>query len=103
MPTERRDIQVNFAKQLQQLDGWELPYPLIMAVLDSGVSEATLMMQTIAEPGAGVAGAQSIYVNIYPSVSVTKYEQKERWLAALIEVEYCLLRARCGERDGYLN
>ena len=53
-----------------------------------GVSEATVMMQTIAESGAGVAGAQSIHANIYPLVPVAKFgtsEQKERWLSALIE------------------
>jgi acyl-CoA dehydrogenase len=56
-----------------------------------GVSEATVMMQTIAESGAGVAGAQSIHANIYPLVPVAKFgtkEQKERWLAALIEGEH---------------
>jgi acyl-CoA dehydrogenase len=55
-----------------------------------GVSEATVMMQTIAESGAGVAGAQSIHANIYPLVPVTKFgtpEQKERWLSPLIEGE----------------
>ena len=53
-----------------------------------GVSEATVMMQTIAESGAGVAGAQSVHANIYPLVPVVEFgtaEQKERWLSALIE------------------
>jgi acyl-CoA dehydrogenase len=53
-----------------------------------GVSEATVMMQTIAESGAGIAGAQSIHANIYPLVPVAKFgtkEQKGRWLSALIE------------------
>lgn len=53
-----------------------------------GVAEATVMMQTIAESGAGVAGSQSIHANIYPLVPVAKFgtnEQKERWLSALIE------------------
>ena len=53
-----------------------------------GVSEATVMMQTIAESGAGVAGAQSIHANIYPLIPVAKFgtnEQKERWLAPLID------------------
>ena len=56
-----------------------------------GVSEATVMMQTIAESGAGVAGAQSIHANIYPLVPVVKFgttEQKERWLSALIEGQH---------------
>ena len=56
-----------------------------------GVSEATVMMQTIAESGAGVAGAQSIHANIYPLVPVAKFgtnEQKERWLSALIEGQH---------------
>jgi len=53
-----------------------------------GVSEATVMMQTIAESGAGIVGAQSIHANIYPLVPVAKFgskEQKNRWLSALIE------------------
>jgi acyl-CoA dehydrogenase len=56
-----------------------------------GVSEATVMMQTIAESGAGVAGAQSIHANIYPLVPVAKFgtsEQKERWLSNLIEGQH---------------
>jgi len=56
-----------------------------------GVSEATVMMQTIAESGAGIAGAQSIHANIYPLVPVAKFgtiEQKERWLSPLIEGQH---------------
>ncbi|KAF1839159.1 acyl-CoA dehydrogenase NM domain-like protein [Decorospora gaudefroyi] len=30
-----------------------------------GISEATLMMQTISESGAGIAGAQAIHANVY--------------------------------------
>ena len=46
------------------------------------------MMQTIADSGAGIVGAQSIHANIYPLVPVAKFgskEQKNRWLSALIE------------------
>jgi acyl-CoA dehydrogenase len=56
-----------------------------------GVSEAVVMMQTIAESGAGVAGAQSIHANIYPLVPVAKFgtkEQHDRWLGPLIEGEH---------------
>ena len=55
-----------------------------------GVSDATVMMQTITESGASVAGGQSIHANIYPLVPVAKFgtiEQKGRWLSALIEDE----------------
>jgi acyl-CoA dehydrogenase len=47
-------------------DGWigiALPEELGGAGL--GISEATMMLHTIAESGAGIAGAQSIHANVY--------------------------------------
>ncbi|GAD92944.1 acyl-CoA dehydrogenase, putative [Paecilomyces variotii No. 5] len=47
-------------------DGWigiALPEELGGAGL--GISEATMMLQTIAQTGAGLAGAQSIHANVY--------------------------------------
>ena len=47
-------------------DGWigiALPEELGGAGL--GVQDATMMLQTIAESGAGIAGAQSIHANVY--------------------------------------
>ena len=53
-----------------------------------GIAEATVMLQTIAESGAGIAGAQSIHANIYPLQPVIKFasaEQKKKWLPPLLE------------------
>ncbi|KAJ5253117.1 hypothetical protein N7489_003527 [Penicillium chrysogenum] len=52
-----------------------------------GISEAAVMMQTIAESGAGMTGASSIHMNIFGLEPVAKYgteEQKDRWLTPLI-------------------
>src|ERR1700712_3888263 len=48
------------------MDGWigiALPEELGGAGL--GISEATMMMHTISESGAGMGGAQSIHANVY--------------------------------------
>lgn len=55
-----------------------------------GISEATIMLQTISESGAGMAGAQSIHANVYASMPILKFasqEQKARWLPKLISGE----------------
>lgn len=52
-----------------------------------GVSEAAVMMQTIAESGGGMTAASSIHMNIFGLEPVAKFgteEQKERWLRPLI-------------------
>ncbi|KKA19761.1 Isovaleryl-CoA dehydrogenase [Rasamsonia emersonii CBS 393.64] len=72
-------------------DGWigiALPEELGGAGL--GISEATMMMQTIAQSGAGMAGAQSIHANVYATQPVAKFatpEQRERMLTPLISGE----------------
>ncbi|KAL2203569.1 acyl-CoA dehydrogenase NM domain-like protein [Sarocladium strictum] len=38
-----------------------------------GISEATMMMQTIAESGAGMAGAQSIHANVYATQPLARF------------------------------
>ncbi|KAL1966205.1 hypothetical protein VTN77DRAFT_4757 [Rasamsonia byssochlamydoides] len=76
-------------------DGWigiALPEELGGAGL--GISEATMMLQTIAQSGAGMAGAQSIHANVYATQPVAKFatpEQKKRMLTPLIsgEVRTC--------------
>ncbi|KAG9856116.1 acyl-CoA dehydrogenase, partial [Aureobasidium melanogenum] len=53
-----------------------------------GLSEATVMMQTIAEGGGGQTSASSVHVNIFGLAPVIKYgteEQKKRFLTPLIE------------------
>lgn len=55
-----------------------------------GISEATVMLQTIAESGAGMAGAQSVHANVYATMPILKFgsdEQKERYLGPLVRGE----------------
>ncbi|ORY63585.1 acyl-CoA dehydrogenase [Pseudomassariella vexata] len=41
-----------------------------------GISEATMMMQTIAESGAGMAGAQSVHANVYATQPLARFGSK---------------------------
>jgi len=53
-----------------------------------GITEATLMMRTIAESGAGFSGASAIHMNIFglnPVVVFGTEEQKRRFLPPLIQ------------------
>lgn len=53
-----------------------------------GITEAALMMQTIAATGAGLSGASAVHMNIFglhPVVVFGSDEQKERWLPPLIQ------------------
>ena len=55
-----------------------------------GISEASVMMQTISESGAGMTGASSVHMNIFGLEPVVKFgtpEQKARWLTPLIAGE----------------
>ena len=55
-----------------------------------GITEAALMMRTVAESGAGFSGASAIHMNIFglhPVVMFGTPEQKRRWLAPLIAGE----------------
>lgn len=73
-------------------DGWigiALPEELGGAGL--GISEATMMLHTISESGAGIAGAQSIHANVYATQPVAKFatsEQRQRMLPKLIGGEW---------------
>ncbi|KAL0946356.1 hypothetical protein HGRIS_012589 [Hohenbuehelia grisea] len=52
-----------------------------------GISEAAVMLQTIAESGAGIAGAQTIHANVYAMQPVWTFateEQRFRWLPPII-------------------
>ncbi|KAL1306286.1 hypothetical protein AAFC00_004372 [Neodothiora populina] len=53
-----------------------------------GILEATMMLQTISESGAGMAGAQCVHANVYATQPVAKFgteEQVARFLPGLIE------------------
>jgi acyl-CoA dehydrogenase len=84
---ETSEYPHDFYKALAK-DGWvgiALPEELGGAGL--GISEATMMLHTIAQSGAGIAGAQSIHANVYATQPVAKFatkEQRERMLPKLI-------------------
>lgn len=57
-----------------------------------GITEATIMMQAIAESGAGYTGASAVHLNIFglnPVVIFGTDEQKERMLPPLIRGDDC--------------
>ncbi|KAI9875985.1 MAG: hypothetical protein M1830_007594 [Pleopsidium flavum] len=73
-------------------DGWigiALPEDLGGAGL--GISEATMMLQTISQSGAGMGGAQSIHANVYATQPVAKFatlQQRQKMLPRLISGEW---------------
>ena len=81
------DFHVALAK-----DGWigiALPEDLGGAGL--GISEATVMLQTISQSGAGIAGAQSIHANVYATQPIAKFateHQRKKMLPRLISGEW---------------
>jgi acyl-CoA dehydrogenase len=53
-----------------------------------GISEACLMMETVAASGAGLSGASAIHLNVFGLHPVVVYgteEQRKRWLPPIIE------------------
>jgi acyl-CoA dehydrogenase len=53
-----------------------------------GLTEAALMMQTIAQSGAGFSGASAVHINVFGPMPVAKFgteDQKQRLLPPLIE------------------
>ncbi|HEX3340463.1 MAG TPA: acyl-CoA dehydrogenase family protein [Pseudolabrys sp.] len=69
-------------------DGWlGIAIPQAYGGSGLGVTEAALMMQTIAESGAGLSGASTLHMNIFglnPVVMFGSDEQKKRMLPPLI-------------------
>ena len=56
-----------------------------------GISEATMMLQTISQSGAGIAGAQSIHANVYATQPVARFAtnaQRKSMLPRLISGEW---------------
>jgi acyl-CoA dehydrogenase len=70
-------------------DGWlGIAMPQEYGGSGLGVTEAAIMMQTIAASGAGMSGASAVHMNIFslnPVVVFASAEQKARWLPPLIE------------------
>ncbi|OAP56545.1 hypothetical protein AYL99_09724 [Fonsecaea erecta] len=60
-------------------DGWlGIALPEEFGGAGLGISEATMMMQTISQSGAGMAGAQSIHGNVYATQPLAKFGNKEQ-------------------------
>ena len=87
----RKDTEGGFPADFHQAfarDGWlgiAMPEPYGGAGL--GVTEAALMMHTVAASGAGMSGASALHMNIFglnPVVVFGTDEQKQRWLPPLI-------------------
>ncbi|OAA57001.1 Acyl-CoA dehydrogenase/oxidase [Niveomyces insectorum RCEF 264] len=58
-------------------DGWlGIALPEALGGSGLGISEAAMMMQTIAESGAGMAGAQAIHANVYATQPLAKFGTK---------------------------
>lgn len=73
-------------------DGWiGIASPEDLGGSGLGISEATMMLQTVSQSGAGIAGAQSIHANVYATQPVAKFatwEQRERMLPRVISGEW---------------
>ncbi|KAI7216008.1 acyl-CoA dehydrogenase [Hortaea werneckii] len=73
-------------------DGWlGIALPENLGGSGLGISEATMMLQSIAESGAGLAGAQSIHTNVYATQPVAKFatdDQRDRFLRKIISGEW---------------
>jgi len=69
-------------------DGWlGIAMPEQYGGSGLGITEAALMMETIAASGAGFSGASAVHMNIFglhPVVVYASDEQKNRWLPPLI-------------------
>ncbi|HPU52723.1 MAG TPA: acyl-CoA dehydrogenase family protein, partial [Burkholderiaceae bacterium] len=68
--------------------GWlGIAMPVEVGGAGLGITEAAIMMRTIAGSGAGMSGASAIHMNIFglhPVVVNGTEEQKQRWLPPLI-------------------
>ena len=73
-------------------DGWlGIALPEAYGGAGLGISEATMMLQTISQSGAGMAGAQSIHANVYATQPLAKFgnkEQIEQTIPGIISGEY---------------
>jgi len=60
-------------------DGWiGIALPEDLGGSGLGISEATIMLQTISESGAGIAGAQTIHANVYATQPVAKFASSKQ-------------------------
>ena len=87
----KKDKEGGFPKELHQAlakDGWlGIAMPEADGGSGLGITEAAVMMQTIAESGAGFSGASAVHMNIFglnPVVVFGTAAQKKRMLPGLI-------------------
>ena len=87
-----RDKDGEFPKEFHQAcarEGWlGIAMPEAYGGAGLGISEAAVMMQAIAESGAGFSGASAVHMNIFglnPVVVFGTEEQKQRMLPPLME------------------
>ena len=87
----KKDKEGGFPTELHQAlarDGWRgIAMPESHGGAGLGITEAAIMMQTIAESGAGFSGASAIHMNIFglnPVVVFGTDDQKNRMLPGLI-------------------
>jgi acyl-CoA dehydrogenase len=87
----KKDKEGGFPKDLHQAlakDGWlGVAMPEEYGGSGLGITEAAVMMQAIAESGAGFSGASAVHMNIFglnPVVVFGTPEQKKRMLPGLI-------------------
>lgn len=88
----KKDKEGGFPNELHQalaVDGWlGIAMPEAYGGAGLGITEAALMMQTVAESGAGMQGASAVHMNIFglhPVVVHGTEEQKKRFLPPLIQ------------------
>jgi len=88
----KKDKEGGYPTELHQAlaaDGWlGIAMPEEYGGAGLGITEAAVMMQTIAESGAGMQGASSVHMNIFglhPVVVHGTEEQKKRFLPPLIQ------------------
>src|SRR5712672_4365744 len=88
----KKDKEGGFPGELHQAlarDGWlGVAMPEEFGGAGLGIAEAAVMMQAIAESGAGFSGASAVHMNIFGLNSVVVFgdqEQKRRMLPPLIE------------------
>ena len=86
-----RDREGVFPQEFHQAmarDGWlGIAMPEAYGGAGLGIAEAAVMMQAVAESGAGFSGASAVHMNIFglnPAVVFGTAEQKQRWLPPLI-------------------
>ncbi|MEX2197746.1 MAG: acyl-CoA dehydrogenase family protein, partial [Burkholderiales bacterium] len=87
----KKDKAGGFPDELHQAlakDGWlGIAMPEAYGGSGLGITEAAVMMQAIAESGAGFSGASAVHMNIFGLNPVVKFgndEQKKRMLPGLI-------------------